>query len=319
MVSTTAAGPAHRGFRMIRCIVLGFTLVCLVFSLPTAARSQTKIQIHVGNPDGSGMKQLTDLPEYASQGSPTFSQDGKWIAFDAWRSQKGERGSTSQIVIVDAEGKDPKVLIDGAMPSFSPQARRIAFSRYSPDRGVWIMSRKGPDEELLLIDERGWSIDWSPNGRKLAYATYGRGGANFVVVDIIEGDKTLLFDENDSPYKALHWNFIWSPDSKRIVFKGCRQDDSYEVGIVDARGAKHGLVSRVKEKVFERFAWHPDGRRIVFGKYVAEKKRHVTFFVDPDDDEAPQLLPGLQKGWHYYDVAYSADGKRLAAAMSRTK
>src|SRR5687768_10041112 len=101
-----------------------------------------EVRIFLVNADGSDMKRLTDLPKYIVQGSPTWSQDGKRIAFDA--HQAGQTSNQTRIVVVNADGSNPRVLIDGAMPSFSPGGHRITFSRYEPNRGVWVMSAEDP-------------------------------------------------------------------------------------------------------------------------------------------------------------------------------
>jgi hypothetical protein len=122
---------------------------------PAAAAEQDNI-IYLCQPDGSQMKPFADLADYRAQGSPTWSQDGKLVAFDAWRPKLGETSNDAKIVVCNADGTGARVLGDGAMPSFSPRRQRIAFSRYSPNYGVWVMSSEGPDKELVLLDETGW-------------------------------------------------------------------------------------------------------------------------------------------------------------------
>src|SRR5262249_22629035 len=111
-------------------------------------RENYATRLFIADSDGSNMKQLTDLPEFAKQGSPAWSQDGKYIAFDAWK--EGQNFASSQVVVVQADGRNPRVLGPGAMPCFSPGGRRIAFSK--PGSGTWIMSSRGPDDELMQLD-----------------------------------------------------------------------------------------------------------------------------------------------------------------------
>jgi len=274
--------------------------------------------IFIANADGSDMQRLTDLPEYQSQGSPCWSQDGKLIAFDAWRPQQGEKNYDAQIVLVNADGSSPRVLSDGAMPSFSPKAKRIAFSRYSPNSGVWVMSAEGPDQELVLLDERGWGADWSPNGKEIVFSKRSPGGANFVVFNLIEGTRRYLFPGDGSPYTYLYWNFTWSPDSRQIVFKGRTRDgDENVVGIVDARGSEHGHSTLLVEGISPSFAWRPDGKRVLFSRKVpGERLRRIEFF-DPDTEEAPQPLTKQDGSRWNLDMAYSPDGKKLAISSRK--
>jgi Ca2+-binding EF-hand superfamily protein len=121
-------------------------------------KEEYSTRLFIADSDGSNMKQLTDLPGFQKQGSPAWSQDGKYIAFDGWKAGQGFGGS--QIVVVQADGRNPRVLGPGAMPCFSPGGQRIAFSK--PGSGTWIMSSQGPDEELVQLDPQGWGTDWSP-------------------------------------------------------------------------------------------------------------------------------------------------------------
>lgn len=259
--------------------------------------------------DGSDPRQLTVLPEYTSQGSPEWSRDGKLICFDVWKT--GGSVSTGRIAVVNADGTNPRIISDGVMPSFSPGGKRIAFSRPGQDRGVWIMSTEGPETELLQLDANGWGTSWAPDGR-IVYSSHGAGGANLVVVNILEGTRELLFDEAKSPYQQIYWNMSWSPDSKRIVFKGINAEGKKEVGIVDARGESFGLIRRPFADVHESFTWTADGTRVLVTKPCPEREnRAQVYSFNPDKDEPLQLLPNQEPLRGSTTAAASPDGKKL--------
>lgn len=266
-------------------------------------------RLFIADADGGNMRQLTDLPDFQKQGSPVWSSDGRYIAFDGWKPQNGESFSAAQIVIVQADGQNPRVLGEGAMPSFSPRGHRVAYS--SPRAGgVWVASVDGPDQELVQIDERGWGTDWSPDGR-LVFATSAGRGANLAVADIVEGRTEYLFEESRSPYQQISWNMVWSPDGKRIAFKGLTIEGKEELAIVDARGEQHGLIRRHEGPMLASFAWSPLENRVLFIKPDPATRRHQIFFVDPDTKDLPQLLPAQDDLRGYSDVAYSPDGKKI--------
>jgi Tol biopolymer transport system component len=103
----------------------------------------------------------------------------------------------------------------------------------------------------------------------------------------------------------------WSPDGKRIVFKGTNAEGKQEVGIVDARGEKFGFVRRFEGDVLASFAWSPDNSRILFVKQDQESQRYQLFFVEPDTKAAPQLLPAQDDLRDFSDITFSPDGKKI--------
>lgn len=272
-------------------------------------KEEYSTRLFIADSDGSNLKQLTDLPEFQKQGSPAWSLDGKFIAFDGWRPQRGETFSASQVIVVQADGGNPRVLCDGAMPSFSPGGHRIVFSN-GKARGVWIVSSEGPDKELVQIDEDGWGADWSSDG-KIVYATTVGGRANLAVFNLVEGRRDYVFAEQQSPYRQIFWNMAWSPDGKRIVFKGLSAEGKQEVGIVDARGEAFGFARRFTGNVLASFAWSPDQSQILFVKQDPETQRYQIFSIEPDTQNPPQLLPAQDDLRDYSDIAYSPDGKKI--------
>jgi Tol biopolymer transport system component len=304
--------------RLAAAIVLGSVALALLVQLiaqepAPPANQELETRIFVCQPDGSGMKLLVEMTDYRMQGSPAWSQDGKLIAFDAWRPDLGEKNTESKIIVVNADGSAPRILGDGAMPSFSPRHNRVAFTRYQPNYGVWVMSIEGPDKELVLLDDEGWGADWSPDGKQIVYTVFGNEQSNLVVFDLIEGERTLLFEEGKSPYSSFFWNFAWSPDGRYIAFKGQRvEGEKFELGIVDARGAKHGLITRVEGEATPNIGWSHESKRIFFSQKTKERGGRVQIYtVAADNMEPPQLLPGQDPLRANITAALSPDGKQL--------
>lgn len=280
------------------------------------ALADGEIRIFLANADGSNMKRLANLPEFAFQGSPNWSQDGNRIAFDAWRA--GESSNDARIVVINADGSEPRVLGDGAMPSFSPGGKRIAFSRYAPNQGVWVMSSQGPEQELVMLDDQGWGARWSPDGTRIAYTISTNAKANLAVFNLLEGFSANVFEEGKEPYTRIYWNFAWSPDSRQIVFLGEKVDAKKEVAIVDARGASAGFSTRLNRDVSPNFAWSPDRARILLSFGAAERGgRAQLYFIDPRTNDLPQLLPGQDPELSHNGMAYSPDGQRLAISSRK--
>jgi TolB protein len=305
-------------FRFLAAMIATMFAATLVAAPP--APDDYVQRIMIANPDGSGMKPLVDLPEYKRQGSPTWSKDGKLIAFDAWRPQTGEKAEDAKVIVVNADGSNPRVLGDGAKPSFSPQANRIVFVRYNNNPGVWVMSSAGPDKECVLLDGAGHGADWSPDGTRIVYSTADRQGANLIVYDLVEGTREPMFDADTANYRLVWWNFKWSPDGNKIAFKGMRLDGNPEMAIVDARGAKHGIVSRFDgnvKKIQTGFTYRPDGKQILFScEKAGPGARMQIHSIDPNANDPPERVAWQDPLRAYTYPAYSPDGTKIAFACS---
>ena len=85
------------------------------------------------------------------------------------------------MLLMKADGTEVECLGNGAMQSWSDDGKRIAFSCNAP-RGVWVLDLATKKREL--IDNEGWGIQWSPDGK---YWAYSRRGA-LVVKNVATGE-----------------------------------------------------------------------------------------------------------------------------------
>ncbi|MEK6262821.1 MAG: DPP IV N-terminal domain-containing protein [Planctomycetota bacterium] len=278
-------------------------------------KDEYSTRLFIADSDGSNMRQLTNLPEYQKQGSPSWSLDGKLIAFDAWKPQAGETFSDCRVIVVDADGKNPREFPDAAMPSFSPGGHRIAVSRPAAG-GVWVIDVNDPQmARPIQVDKVGWGTDWSRDGRIVFVSR--RPSMNLTVVNIVEGTVDRIFDKEPSPYSNIQWNMAWSPDGKRVVFKGTTHDGKQHVVIATVAGPEPRTVVRFEGNAGTSFAWHPDGSRILFLMQPPQGKLYQIYWIAPDTKEPPQLLAGQDERRHYSDVSYSPDGKQILVSCHK--
>jgi uncharacterized protein (TIGR03067 family) len=272
---------------------------------------------------GGKPRQLTSLLEYSRCGSPQWSPDGNWIAFDAARVILGEAWSQSHVFLVDPEGKTIKDLGRGAMPSWSPDGKRIALSKYEP-YGAWVMNADGSNSRQVAPD--GWGVRWSPKKEEVAYVVsaagpYANESANLCIQDLESRKTRTLFDEGK--YSRVSWGFTWSPDGKWICFMGTLPDGKSEIAVVHAEGPDKGfrvLWPREDLEGVERagnyFTWSPDGKEIVLSLIMEGKNNYQLFALDAEGKKPPRRLKGQDPSWNYFGAAWSPDGKKIAAAAS---
>ena len=169
------------------------------------------------------------------------------------------------------------------------------------------MDLKGEDHQNI---GRGWGAQMSPDGARVAYT---EGGPIIKTWNVETAEVATIFDGKETGYEQIFWNMTWSPDSRRISFKGVKPDGTQEVGIVDADEDAPNLkvLYTVKQHINADFAWHPSGNRIVFATMSGETKTTQLFEVDPDKHAPPVLVKGQDPKRNNTDACWTPDGKRL--------
>ena len=270
------------------------------------AAAQRQAHMVAIDADGSNRRVLFTLEKYDRMGSPKFSSDGKLIAFDAFNERGGQKGSNSQVIVTNSDGTNVRELGDGAMPTFSPRATRIAFSRYSPNNGVWVMRADGSEKQLL--DSRGWCAQWSPNGRMISFTRYNQGGATIGVYDLVEDEYFELFAGQQSPFQQIYWNYCWSPDSRHICAKArVKGKEIYQVVTMNVLG-KTKVNVLYTGSTGALFAWHPTRQQVIFPMYSLERKATQLFTLGTSAAGTPKLLVGQDPARLNAGGVWSPDG-----------
>ncbi|MFO1005916.1 MAG: DPP IV N-terminal domain-containing protein [Planctomycetaceae bacterium] len=267
-------------------------------------------QIFIGNADGSNMQRLADLPEYQSQGSPSWSQDGRLIAFDAYKPQNGERFNDAHLIVVNSDGGNARDLGRGLMPSLSPRGHRVVYSIHGQNGqgGVWIVDVDNP-EKRSQIDGNGWGADWSPDGVHVAYARRN----NLILYNTIEGTSEQIFDDNSSPVGRVYWNFSWSPDGQQLAFKAMNKEGKPIVAVVDAKSGGQGFKVVYEGETYECLDWTHDAKQIVVAMRDPNRADLVSLFaLDIEEPSEPRPLPNLPMNRKMSDPSFSPDGEQLA-------
>lgn len=155
------------------------------------------------------------LPDFSELGSPSFSRDGEWIAFDAYK--EGFNHSRAECWIARRDGRDLTRLAYGATPRFSPDGKRLLFVREavndrSAPEGIYVINRDGTGERRLCAGR--WP-DWSPDGKAIVFSAGGEetGGARIgasVYIANADGAERNKIAEGDCP--------SWSPDGTKIAY-----------------------------------------------------------------------------------------------------
>lgn len=211
-------------------------------------------------------------------------------------------------------------------PSWSPDGRRLAFSRDDPDDGttdLWIVNADGTGLSRLTdcpgqattgpIQARRPCGDvdpaWSPDGTTIAFT---RNFGLYTVHADGSGLRELVADVSGASTPS------WSPDGNRITFsQTARRDRIY---VINADGS--GLVQLTDEPSGSgpgAPAWSPDGSRIAFfstprtdGGFVGE-----VWVMNPDGSGMTRLFEGSCCVEDWNGPVWSPNGTRIAFGLDQ--
>jgi Tol biopolymer transport system component len=226
----------------------------------------------------------------------------EWMTW-ASASENGDRVS-----VVSARG--------GSYPD--PAERVLLCPRPRPaghdprnDSSVAFVSTPGPafGPGLLEVADangrgQGWLTfsaipgipDWSPDGRRIAFAGTGDGGSEIYVTDVDASGKHNL---THTPWPDSSPS--WSPDGRSIAFESSRTGDP-NIYVMNADGGSQRRLTH-GPGTDHRPVWSPDGRKLAFTSQIrrgGQRDVHVmnsdgsdrrNLTSHPADDDAPAWSP----------------------------
>lgn len=162
----------------------------------------------------------------ATEHSLSWSYDERRVAFIS------DRDGSAEIWVKDLETGDLWRRATTELPSnpkISPDGRHVA---YFEGHALWLASIDGSDPFELVDDQAdGHSLDWSPDGRKLAFSSIGGGDGDIVVYDL--STKSVL---RVTALPGEEFDPVWSPEGKRIVCRVLEPSGTYSVKLFSSEG-----------------------------------------------------------------------------------
>ena len=155
-------------------------------------------------------------------------------------------------------GRDLFDLSAASDPQISPDGRTVAYVRRSADimtdkarSSIWLINvATGEQRPLVAGTGDHFSPRWSPDGRRIAYASTGEGGAPQLFVRWMDtGQSVRVTGLPDSPQ-----GIAWSPDGRRIAYLMNVPDEGPKLGSAPDKpeGAQWAKPLEILDKVTYR-------------------------------------------------------------------
>lgn len=211
---------------------------------------------------------LTGTPFTSYPGTeryPALSPDGTQVAF----SWDGEQQNYRHIYLRQANRSAPLRLTSGEVidtyAAWSPDGSTLAFVRHADQTGIYTVPSIGGQVRRLILTDAGISgLDWSPDGRQIAFASPPDNGLyhRITLLALETLETTLLTTEPGEP--ICDWMPRFSPDGQTVAFtRSAAPAFLQDIWLIPTAGGEARQLT-FNQRRLDGLDWYPDGRQIIY-------------------------------------------------------
>jgi Tol biopolymer transport system component len=214
---------------------------------------------------------------------PVWSPDGSKILFVT------DRTNNAEIYVMNADGSGvlnlTKHQATDASPAWSPDSQTIAFlSQREGEIRVYIVHPDGSGLRMLS-DQTAYSLAWSPDGTKLAFAAL----YSYHLYDVVTG----RIEEIRGNFLSMG-QMLWLPNTEQMVFTSSRPGRAAGAGLLTGVLLVNADGSQLR-RFFDiganesALTFSPDGKQLVMLADCLSRGCETIYVVNADGSNARQL------------------------------
>lgn len=264
-------------------------------------------------------------PAQVATPSATTSQPAKFPGKIVYSTDAPEMA----VYLINPDSSQRQKLANGSGPVFSPDGQRVAYREVSPEQGgeenvVAIKSVRldGSDKQIYctLGVGTGMLLRWSPNGQFIASTRWQTGPGNVTLCDV-QTKKNNSFATTGQPANIMI--FDWSLDNTTAIWQTVTSSNPLTAELFYGDPAKNGTaVTKLTSGQYrpkyaaDTYQYYTAARVSPDGKTIAVAGSRL-FFLSVPGQNSPLNGKFLEKLGEVYQIAWSPDGRALAAAVCK--
>ena len=246
----------------------------------------------------------------------SWSQDGKWIAFNELPLQDTlvQKKEHQSMYVVSVDGGTPKKVYENARKartvnyklSLSPLGKTLAFSSIENEKQTIQTIAVAGGEPKQLTEMKSREPVFSPDGKLIAFVEdrlFGVGGGGLYTVPAAGGTPTLVAEAGKASSP------VWSPDARKIAYVDFSDPQKIFVLPVDPDGSPAGEKITIQapegiEEVPLIAGWDPDNK---IGALMVSQREFELYTLPEQGGQAALVVHGAQQT----QPRYTPDGKQI--------